>query len=98
MGSSIRERALRGDPTPRLRSSFYESSYSRGDGEAPAYRTADAELSPLWNGRLLVHLEWALGPVRLAAELGRMWNQYPDFPSLPTRHARIGGLGLDAEL
>jgi hypothetical protein len=77
--------------------SFYESSYVGSNAAIPAHRTADAELSSLWNVRLLLHLEWELGAMRLAGELGRMWSQYPDFSALPARPAWIGGMGLDAE-
>lgn len=77
---------------------FYASAYVGDDVSAPAYRTADAELSSLWNARLLLHLEWDWGPVRLVGELGRMWNRYPDFPALPARDAWIGALGIDAVL
>ncbi|MCC6553306.1 MAG: DUF3570 domain-containing protein [Polyangiaceae bacterium] len=84
--------------TTQTAASFYRARYLGGEGSVPAYRTADSELSPLWNVKLGLHLEWDLGPLRLVGELGRMWNQYPEFPALPSRHAWTGGLGLDAEL
>ncbi|MCC6999965.1 MAG: DUF3570 domain-containing protein [Deltaproteobacteria bacterium] len=78
--------------------SFYSSHYQSGGDGVPGYRTADAELSQLRNLRLQLHLEWSAGRARFVGELGRMWNSYPDFPTLPTRHAWLGGLGLDLEL
>jgi len=78
--------------------SFYESRYGGGPLSAPAYRTADAELSPLRNVRAVLQLEWRIDPFRLVLQLGRMWNRYPAFRSLPARDAWIAGLGVDVEL
>jgi hypothetical protein len=78
--------------------SFYSARYSAEPGTVPAFRTADAELSELWNFKSQLHLEWAFRRLRLVGEIGRMWNQYPDFPSLTSRHAWIGGIGVDADL
>lgn len=75
--------------------SFYAARYESGPGSFPAYRTADAELSTLWNLRILAQMEWRFDPLRLVLQLGRMWNRYPDFPSLPARTAWVGGLGVD---
>jgi hypothetical protein len=76
--------------------SFYRASDEYTG--TPAYRTADAELSPLTSVRVVLHLEWDAGFVRLTGELGRMWNFTPSFEALPERHAWIGGAGLDADL
>lgn len=83
--------------TVQRAASFYRARYL-GDGmTVPAFRTGDSELSALWSVRLQLHLEWAWGPARIVGEFGRMWNEYPDFKALPTRHAWTGGLGIDAE-
>lgn len=78
--------------------SFYRSHYSAEPGAVPAFRTADAELSELWNFKSQLHLEWSMRPLRFVGEIGRMWSHYPDFPSMPSRHAWIGGIGIDADL
>lgn len=82
--------------TLQSRASFYDERYQSSGGELPAYRTADAELSGLRNARAQLFLDWAWGPVHIVGQVGRMWNYYPGFPALPTRHAWIAGGGLDA--
>lgn len=84
--------------TLQSRASFYRADYRGGVSALPAYRTADAELSKLWNVRLQLHAEWDVHPVRLVAQVGRMWNRYPDFPALPSRHGWLAGVGLDGAL
>lgn len=81
--------------TAQSAASFYRARY---EGGVPAVRTGDAELSRLWNARAQLHLEWAVGPVRVVGSFGRMWNLYPDYPALRTRHAWLVGLGVDLEL
>lgn len=82
--------------TLQSRASFYSKRYQSSGDVLPAYRTADAELSRLWNLRTQLFLEWAWGPLHVVGEIGRMWSYYPEFPALPTRHAWIAGGGLDA--
>lgn len=91
---------LRGEARATVQdgASFYRPRYAGSAGAIPAYRTADAELSSLWNVRVQLHLEWGWGPLRLVGQVGRMWNRYPDFPSLPARDAWVGGIGVDADL
>jgi hypothetical protein len=78
--------------------SFYRPTYQGNVDAMPRFRTADAELSSSWNVRLQAHVEWELGRARLVVRVGRQWSRYPDFDSLPSRNAWLGGLGLDLEL
>lgn len=75
--------------------SFYETLYTGQGSLVPAYRTADAELSRLYNGRLQLHAQWSMEQWSLIASAGRMWNVYPDFRSVPRRFAWLGGLGAE---
>ncbi len=83
--------------TAQSQASFYRALYLGTASALPAYRTADSELSSLWNLRLQGAAEWSLGELRLVASVGHMWNRYSDFPSMPARDAWLGGLGLDAD-
>lgn len=78
--------------------SFYASRYFATTAGAPAYRTADGELSRVVSARLSVHVEGRLGPARWIVMLGRLFAHYPDFHSLPRRDAWIAGAGLDVDL
>jgi hypothetical protein len=101
LATELRERLLvraEARATVQGEASFYQARYSTDSGVVPSYRTADAELSAMWNFKSQLHVEWAMKPIRFVGEFGRMWNQYPDFPSLPSRHAWIGGAGIDMDL
>ncbi len=87
--------------------SFYRSSYEAtpyAPDELPAFRTADAELSALWNASLAARVEWTFpdaGPVqdlKISAQISHLWQRYPNFPSVPERDAWVGGLGLGGDL
>ena len=87
--------------------SFYRSSYETtpyAPDELPAFRTADAELSALWNASLAARVEWTFpdaGPVqdlKISAQVSHLWQRYPNFPSVPERDAWVGGLGLGGDL
>jgi len=74
---------------------FYRAAYTAASGAYPAWRTADAELSTLWNLTAQAHVQASWRGWRWVLSGGRMWNRYPHFPSLTQRDAWIGGGGLD---
>jgi hypothetical protein len=73
--------------------SFYRRRYLATMDGAPAYRTADSELSRLRNLRLALAIEGTWRKWKLFANGGRMWNWYPEYTALPKRHAWLLGVG-----
>lgn len=81
--------------------SFYRDTYATAP-DAPRWRTADRELSGLWDAMAGARAEWAAtgpGPIwrtRLNMRVARLWYRYPAFSELPERNAWLLGGGLDA--
>ncbi len=80
------------------------SFWSPGIGQSVAeFRTADRELSGLWNASVGATAElafFAVGQARRLAPTLRVqhtWYRYPDYAALPERNAWLIGGGLDAE-
>lgn len=80
------------------------SFWSEGLGQAvPEFRTADRELSGLWNVSVGATAELAFFTVGRARRLAptlrvqHTWYRYPDYAALPSRNAWLIGGGLDAE-
>ncbi len=80
---------------------FYQAAYPGEGTRIPEFRTADAELSKLWNVTATLRGEWDVGELgadttRLTFRLGRMWMHYPGYPSNPKRTALILSFGVDS--
>lgn len=86
--------------------SFHRDTYTTDAGApaVPAYRTADPELSRLWDAMVGARLEWSFdgpGPIwrtRLNLRLQRLWYRYLDERERPRRDAWLAGGGISAEL